>query len=43
MKAETIHKWLESQYCVSCETIIEALKLSPSAQGYIHGAVRSLG
>lgn len=42
MTNEEIYNWLESQYCVSCETIIEALKLSPSAQGYIHGAVSEL-
>lgn len=42
MTNEEIYNWLESQYCVSPETIIEALKLSPSAQGYIHGAVSEL-
>lgn len=35
-------EWLESQYSVDYDTIIKALKLSPSAQGYIHGAVSEI-
>lgn len=42
MANEEIYNWLEFQYHVPCETIIDALKISPSAQGYIHGAVSEL-
>lgn len=36
---ENINEWLEKQFNVSPEKIVEALKTSPSAQGYIHGAL----
>lgn len=36
---EDINKWLEKQFNVKAEKIIQALKSSPSAQGYIHGAL----
>lgn len=37
-----INKWLENQFNVNAEKIIEALKLSPSAQGYIQGALSEI-
>jgi hypothetical protein len=37
-----IYEWLQEQFCVEPNQIIEALKLSPSAQGYIHGALSEI-
>lgn len=37
-----INNWLEQQFNVNFETIIRAVQLSHSAQGYIHGAVSEL-
>ena len=39
---DNIATWLQKQYNVDSETIIEALKMSPSAQGYIHGALSEI-
>lgn len=39
---ETINSWLENQFNVDSKKIIEALKLSPSAQGYIQGALSEI-
>lgn len=39
---DTLSSWLQNQYSVDSETIIEALKMSPSAQGYIHGALSEI-
>lgn len=34
--------WIKSKFDVDLDTIIHALKLSPSAQGYIHGALSEI-
>ena len=34
--------WIKSKFDVDLDTIIQALKLSPSAQGYIHGALSEI-
>lgn len=39
---ENVYEWLQTQFNVNPEKIIEALKLSPSAQGYIHGALSEI-
>ena len=39
---ESIESWLKDIFSVDCETILKALKLSPSAQGYIHGAISEI-
>jgi hypothetical protein len=39
---DNLTNWLQMQYNVDTETIIEALKMSPSAQGYIHGALSEI-
>lgn len=37
-----IFKWMKEQFEVSPEELVEALKISPSAQGYIHGAISEI-
>ena len=37
-----ILKWIEAQFGVDADTVFEALLMSPSAQGYIHGAVSEI-
>lgn len=37
-----IFEWMREQFNVEPVQIIEALKLSPSAQGYIHGAISEI-
>lgn len=37
-----LERWLQAQYKVDVETIFEALKMNPSAQGYVHGAVSEI-
>lgn len=39
---ENLSTWLSEHFAVDEKTIIEALKLSPSAQGYIHGALSEI-
>ncbi len=39
---DNLSAWLQDQFSVDSETIIEALKMSPSAQGYIHGALSEI-
>lgn len=36
------YEWLKNQFNVEPDEIIKALKLSPSAQGYIHGALSEI-
>lgn len=35
-------KWLEKKFNVDLDTLIKALKLSPSSQGYIQGALSEI-
>ena len=37
-----VYEWLKNQFNVEPDEIIKALKLSPSAQGYIHGALSEI-
>lgn len=39
---EDITVWLTEQFGTDVNTIMKALKLSPSAQGYIHGAISEI-
>ncbi|MCH5267714.1 MAG: hypothetical protein J1E62_05145 [Lachnospiraceae bacterium] len=39
---DNLSNWLQKQFDADSETIIEALKMSPSAQGYIHGALSEI-
>lgn len=39
---ENLSLWLKQHFAVDEKTIVEALKLSPSAQGYIHGAISEI-
>ncbi len=39
---EENENWIKSKFDVDLDTIIHALKLSPSAQGYIHGALSEI-
>ncbi len=41
-KEENLSLWLAKHFAVDEKTIVEALKLSPSAQGYIHGAISEI-
>ncbi len=42
MNNKSVLEWLQEQFCVEPPKVIEALKLSPSAQGYIQGALSEI-
>ena len=41
MKNDNI-KWLEKKFNVDLDTLVSAIKLSPSSQGYIQGALSEI-